>query len=55
MDLLGAIALFMNAKKGVSALRIGRHLDCPYTTIFVLRHKLREAMGNETAGFMLHG
>lgn len=55
VDLLGAIALFVNAVKGVSALQMARDLDCQYKTAFVLCHKLREAMANETAGFTLDG
>ncbi|WAP68016.1 IS1595 family transposase [Jiella pelagia] len=55
VDLLAAIALFVNAVKGVSALQMSRDLDCQYKTAFVLCHKLREAMANETAGFTLDG
>tara|TARA_R100000365_G_C2743776_1_gene72524 strand:+ start:1288 stop:2259 length:972 start_codon:yes stop_codon:yes gene_type:complete len=54
-DLLAAIALFVNAVKGMSALQMSRDLDCQYKTAFVLCHKLREAMANETAGFTLDG
>jgi transposase-like protein len=44
---LAAIALFVNAVKGVSALQLGRDLDVAYMTAFVLSHKLREAMASE--------
>jgi transposase-like protein len=44
-DYLVAIALFVNAVKGISALQLGRDLDCQYKTAFVLAHKLREAIG----------
>jgi transposase-like protein len=44
---LAAIAIFVNAVKGVSALQIGRDLDVAYMTAFVLSHKLREAMAAE--------
>lgn len=44
-DVLGAIAIFVNGAKGVSALQISRDLDCQYKTAYVLCHKLREAMG----------
>ena len=54
-DLLAAIALFVTAVKGMSALQMSRDLDCQYKTAFVMCHKLREAMANETAGFTLEG
>src|SRR5689334_21542563 len=41
---LMAIALFVNAAKGKSALELGRDLDVSYKTAYVLAHKLREAM-----------
>jgi transposase-like protein len=43
-DYLAAIAIFVNAVKGVSALQLGRDLDVQYKTAFVLAHKLREAI-----------
>jgi len=46
-DVLGAIAIFVNGAKGVSALQLSRDLDVQYKTAFVLAHKLREAMGAE--------
>ena len=46
-DYLAAIAIFVNAVKGVSALQLGRDLDVQYKTAFVLAHKLREAIGSE--------
>ncbi len=46
-DYLAAIAIFVNAVKGVSALQLGRNLDVAYMTAFVLSHKLREAMAAE--------
>ena len=45
-DYLAAIAIFVNAVKGISALQLGRDLDVQYKTAFVLAHKLREAMGD---------
>src|SRR5579875_964664 len=45
-DYLAAIAIFVNAAKGVSALQLGRDLDVQYRTAFVLAHKLREAIGD---------
>lgn len=44
-DYLAAIAIFVNAVKGISALQLGRDLDVEYKTAFVLAHKLREAIG----------
>ncbi len=44
-DLLGAIAIFVNGAKGVSALQMSRDLDVQYKTAFVLSHNLREALG----------
>ena len=43
-DYLMAVALFVNAAKGKSALELGRDLDVSYKTAFVLAHKLREAL-----------
>lgn len=54
-DILLAIALFVNAAKGISALQLGRDLDCQYKTAFVMAHKLREAMAAEQQGAMLSG
>jgi transposase-like protein len=44
-DYLAAIAIFVNAVKGVSALQLGRDLDVQYKTAFVMAHKIREAIG----------
>jgi transposase-like protein len=55
VDLLGAICLFVNASKGLSAVQLSRDLDVQYKTAFVLMHKLREAMSRETAGTKLKG
>lgn len=43
-EILMAIALFVNAAKGISALQLARDLGVQYRTAFVLSHKLREAM-----------
>lgn len=48
VDLLGAICLFVNASKGLSAVQLSRDLDVQPKTAFVLMHKLREAMTAET-------
>jgi transposase-like protein len=45
-DYLAAIAVFVSAVKGISALQLGRDLDVQYKTAFVLAHKLREAIGD---------
>jgi transposase-like protein len=44
-DYLAATAIFVCAVKGVSALQLGRDMDVQYKTVFVLAHKLREAIG----------
>jgi transposase-like protein len=54
-DYLVAIALFVNAVKGISALQLGRDLDVQYKTAFVLAHKLREAIGAGQEGAKLSG
>lgn len=54
-DILAAIVLFVNGAKGVSALQVSRDLDVQYKTAYVLCHKLREAMGNGSAGIRLEG
>lgn len=54
-DLLGAICIFVNAVKGLSALQLSRDLDCQYKTAFVLAHKLREALASEIKEEKLDG
>ena len=54
-DYLAAIAIFVNAVKGISALQLGRDLDVQYKTAFVLAHKLREAVGADQEGAKLSG
>jgi transposase-like protein len=49
-DYLAAVAIFVNAVKGISALQLGRDLDVQYKTAFVMAHKLREAIGAEQTG-----
>lgn len=41
---LGAIAIYTNAVKGISALQLGRDLGVQYKTAFVLAHKIRESL-----------
>lgn len=54
-DYMVAIALFVNAVKGISALQLGRDLDVQYKTAFVLAHKLREAIGDSQTEGQLSG
>ncbi|MBL6080695.1 IS1595 family transposase [Belnapia sp. T18] len=54
-DYLAAIAIFVNAAKGLSALQLGRDLDVQHKTAFVLAHKLREAIGSGQADTTLSG
>lgn len=41
---LGALAIYCNAVKGISALQMARDLDVQYKTAFVLAHKIRESL-----------
>jgi len=41
---LGAIVIYTNAVKGLSALQLSRDLDVQYKSAFVLMHKLRESL-----------
>jgi len=54
-DILLAIAIFVNAVKGISALQLCRDLNVQYKTAFVMAHKLREAMALEQQGAILSG
>ena len=49
-DHLAAVAIFVNAVKGISALQLGRDLDVQYKTAFVMAHKLSEAIGAQQTG-----
>lgn len=55
VDLLGAICLFVNASKGLSAVQFSRDLNVQHKTAFVLMHKLREAITAETREARLEG
>jgi transposase-like protein len=55
VDLLGAICLFVNAAKGLSAVQLSRDLDVQHKTAFVLMHKLREALAAEVRELQLGG
>jgi transposase-like protein len=54
-DYLAAVALFVCAVKGISALQLCRDLDINPKSAFVLCHKLREAIGSERAELQLSG
>ena len=54
-DYLAAVAIFVNAVKGISALQLGRDLDVQYKTAFVMAHKIREAIGAGRDGIVLTG
>lgn len=55
VNLLGAICLFVNAAKGLSAVQFSRDLNMQHKTAFVLMHKLREAMTAEIRDMRLTG
>jgi len=40
-----AVALMVNAKKGLSAMQMKRDLGCAYKTAWFLSHRIRKAMG----------
>jgi len=40
-----AVALLVNAKKGLSALQVKRDLKVAYKTAWYLSHRIRKAMG----------
>lgn len=54
-DYLAAIALFVNAVKGISSLQLARDLGIAAKTAWVLAHKLREAMAAEVRGTSIGG
>ena len=49
-----AIALMTEAKKGVSASQLGRHIGMTYKTAWYVCHRIREAMQEDTS-FMVGG
>lgn len=54
-DILLAVAHFVKAAKGLSAIRLSQELEVSYPTAFVLKHKLREAIGTEQHRHKLRG
>lgn len=55
VDMLAAIAIVVNGAKGVSALQLARDTDHQHKTMWVLVHKLREALASEIAGQQVGG
>ena len=54
-DLLAAVCLFVTGAKGMSAVQFSRTMDVQYKTAWVLCHKLREALADETDTAQLSG
>lgn len=52
---LFAIALFVNAVKGISACQLSRDLNVQYKTAFTLSHKIRESLIVQREPFPLSG
>ena len=55
VDMLAAICIIANAAKGLSALQLSRDVGVQYKTAFVLAHKIREALADETEHVKLAG
>ena len=55
VDMLAAICIVANAAKGVSAIQLSRDVGVQYKTAFVLAHKIREALADETEHAKLSG
>lgn len=55
VDMLACIATVVNGAKGISALQLARDTNHQHKTMFVLCHKIREAMATEIAGAELSG
>ena len=47
--------IFCNEAEGKSCLALSRNLDVQHKTVWVLSHKLREAMATEVKGYKLGG
>ncbi len=47
--------IFANGAKGHSALQLSRELDCQYKTAYVLAHKIREVMADDTRNGTVSG
>lgn len=55
VDMLAAIVIVVNGAKGVSALQLARDLNHQHKSMWVLVHKLREALAAETEETVLSG
>ena len=55
VDLLAAICLFVTGSKGMSAIQFSRTMVVQYKTAWVLCHKLRECLADETDDVTLSG
>jgi len=55
VDMLAAIAIVVNGAKGISALQLARDLNHQHKAMWVLVHKIREALAAESDGAMLAG
>ena len=55
VDLMAAVCLFVTGSKGMSAVQFSRTMDVQYKTAWVLCHKLREALADETDTHSLSG
>jgi len=55
VDMLACIATVVNGAKGISALQLARDTNHQHKSMFVLCHKIREAMASEIAGATLSG
>lgn len=54
-DMLAAIVIVINGAKGVSALHLARDLNHQHKSMWVLMHKLREALASEAEQLVLQG
>lgn len=55
VDMLAAIAIVVNGAKGISALQLARDLNHQHKSMWVMVHKIREALISEGAGTLLAG
>jgi transposase-like protein len=52
---LGAISIYANAAKGLSALQLSRDLNVQYKTAFVMAHKIRQSLIDQRVITQLEG
>ncbi len=55
VDMLAALAIVANGAKGISALQLARDLNHQHKSMWVLVHKIREALASEAAETVLGG